>query len=48
MTAENVGTHHVVRDGSHWLCLHCRTTWPYPRPIAQLPKVPCVPKKWSE
>jgi hypothetical protein len=39
--------HHVIRDGSVWLCTHCRATWPYPQPLPE-PTTACVPRRWSE
>lgn len=47
-TAETTNHHYVIRDGSVWLCVHCKAEWPYPQPIAQLPAVPCVPGKWPD
>lgn len=39
--------HYVVRDGSVWACLHCKTTWPFPVPLPDEPG-PCVPRRWGE
>jgi hypothetical protein len=38
--------HHVVRDGSVWLCIHCLGTWPFPSPLPDTAG-PCVPRRWE-
>lgn len=46
-TAGGVMTHHhVVRDGSVWLCSHCKHTWPYPSPVPKDAE-PCTPRPWG-
>jgi hypothetical protein len=39
--------HHVVRDGSVWLCVHCKGIWPYPQPLPRT-VAPCVPRRWED
>jgi hypothetical protein len=39
--------HRIERDGSMWLCVHCKATWPWPRPLP-MPAVPCVPRRWGD
>jgi hypothetical protein len=36
--------HYVIRDGSFWLCVHCRATWPYPAPVPRT-SGPCGPRR---
>lgn len=45
--ALTLDNHHVVRDGSVWVCVRCRGTWPYPQPLPR-PTVRCVPRRWDE
>jgi hypothetical protein len=44
-SSETVDHHHVLRDGSVWLCKFCHKTWPYP---SALPATagPCTPRPW--
>lgn len=39
--------HRFVRDGSVWLCMHCKLTYPYPQPMP-VPAAPCVPRRWGD
>lgn len=39
--------HRVVRDGSVWACLHCKSTWPFPAPVPDDPG-PCTPRRWGD
>lgn len=39
--------HRMIRDGSVWLCVHCRATVPFPSPIHP-PAAPCVPRRWGD
>lgn len=38
--------HRLVVDGSVWLCMHCKRTWPYPQPMPT-PVTSCVPRRWG-
>jgi hypothetical protein len=47
-TSDAVLTNHRLEvDGSVWLCVHCKRTWPYPQPMP-VPTIPCIPRRWGD
>lgn len=36
--------HHVVRQGAHWVCVHCQVRWPYPAPVPSEDGETCPPR----
>ena len=39
--------HRMVRDGSVWMCQHCKRTAPFGQPMPT-PTEPCIPRRWGD